>query len=335
MIEKVTEELNQKLYQTNNIEGEKIVVFIDLLGFSDCVGVKENLEGAINKLHNYNTILSTQYNEQKIHPVSCYCKQLKELAESSYVTTFDYFLPASDSVFIASDKAKLDTFVKQLCSFLFRSYNLTSYLYANPDDESEATLQKGMKINYYGKTITTEDVSCPPCLFRGGMSIGECEPLQQIRVVKGNMTQDNCNLVGKAVVEAVDKEKLVSGPRIITTKKLFENCSNDIQKHYLRKLESEDIKEKYKDSKGELYELLWPVAAFIRENGISSEIGNLSEFVKGAYNLYHSKSNESENAKKHYKAFLELLYNSILIFWDNNEEAQETVTNYRKQYSVS
>lgn len=327
-VKETTESIKQNIENMN--ETDNIVVFLDLLGFSECVKTKGNFQAAVSKMENYNTIVGIQFTEQIIHPVGNYPDQIKELAESSYLTTFDYFLPASDSVFIATKKENLNVFVKQLCSFLYKSYSITANKYADPEDETEATLQKGWTFKVGGKTIKTDDIYYSPCLFRGGMAIGECKPLEQVRVVNGQLKNDNCNLVGKAVVEAVHMEKLVNGPRVVVTQSFYSQCDLDIQKHYFRKVE--DIKEKYKEEiEEDIYELLWPASAFIRDNGIQLEVKILDEFVEGAYNLYKSESNKG--AEKHYIAFIELLYNTILTFWDNETKAQDVVRKYRKQYT--
>lgn len=337
---KLVENIAASLEQKNNasMTQEKIVVFLDLLGFS--VAVRDNIQVAASKIDNYNSIIDEQFGDQQIHPVDSYCTELQSLAESSYATTFDYFLPASDSVFIVSDKENLNVFVKQLCSFLLKSYTLTASRYAYPEDKDEVTLHKGRNININEKDVKLNDEIYSPCLFRGGMSIGVCDPFPQYRVVNGKILNDNCNLIGEAVVDAVHLEGIVNGPRVLIEEKYYNMCEEDVKRHYFRQLSDNEIKDEYKNIQDEngnkiiLYELLWPVALFIRRNGIISEIrnnGNLRELIQGSYNLYKSKSNKG--AEQHYKAFIDLLYNSILIYWDNASAAKEYVEKM-KMYDI-
>ena len=76
------------------------------------------------------------------------------------------------------------------------------------------------------------------------------------------------------------------------------------------------------------YELLWPAIAFNRSNGIDKELKELDQMLKGVYNLRKSKSNNG--ADRHYDAFMNLIYNSILTFWENDDKAKNHVDTLKK-----
>ena len=93
---------------------QKVVAYIDLLGFSNCV--MNNPEEAIMMLSHFNTILSTLNFEREVHPSEGYEPSLQGLARRTSNESFEHFMPFSDSVFLAS--ANCSDFVMQLGSFV-------------------------------------------------------------------------------------------------------------------------------------------------------------------------------------------------------------------------
>lgn len=316
---------------------EQIVVFLDLLGFSQCV--EDNIQSAKSKMLNYESTIvqmnTDKYCIQKtLDPVTT--KYLKQ----STAMTFKYFIPASDSIFISSDSnstissdnCDINLFVMQLCKFLYNSYKLTSRNYENPINEQEATDGKQVIYNSQTKQADIGITTYSPCLFRGGISIGECEPLIQNRIINNQLTQDCCNLVGKAVAEAVHIEGIVAGPRVVIRERYYERFDLYVRSHYFRKVMKSELKDNFQKNEETFYELLWPAIVFIRGNGIHSDLNKLDETLKGAYNLWKSKSNAG--AKKHYEAFIEMVYNSILTFWENDDKAKAHVDNLKRKYVI-
>ena len=81
----------------------KIVAFIDLLGTKDRYN-NDIIDEALTPIDSYNAILSQKLNEYLINPPDTYEEELQESAKMRYVDSFDYFLPASDSIFLMSKK---------------------------------------------------------------------------------------------------------------------------------------------------------------------------------------------------------------------------------------
>ena len=251
------------------------------------------------------------------------------MQESSKNTTFKYYIPASDSIFITSEVENVNLFFKQLSYFLLRSYTFTSNRYENPIDEKEATKGEIVSFNSTTKSLEIKEATYSPCLFRGGVSKGVCEPLQQLRIIKNKMRNDCCNLVGQAVANAVHLEGIVKGPRIVVEENVYNLCDDDLKRHYFRQLEETELIE---NTDSAYYELLWPVAEFIRLNGIQLEMRKLDALVKGVYNLWKSKSNEG--AQKHYEAYMDLIYNSIGAYWEDDEKAKTHIDKLKNTYKI-
>ena len=313
---------------------EQIVCFLDLLGFSQCV--EDNIQSAKSKLLNYNSAIYTLKLSEKNSQNISDNKYLK----SSLATTFKYFIPASDSIFISSDINNvvykeiedINLFIMQLCSFLYNSYCFTSGKYENPNNSNEATEGEQIFINSKTKQPEIGTTTYSPCLFRGGLSIGECEEIKQLRIINYQLTEDCCNLAGKAVADAVHLEGIVDGPRIVICEDDYNRFDQNIKQCYFRKIEKKELKEDVQETDKIFYELLWPAIAFFKANGIDQDLKNLDSTLRGAYNLWKSKSNEK--AKKHYKAFIDLIYNSILYFWNHDKKAKKHVTELKNIYII-
>lgn len=295
---------------------DQIVVFLDLLGFTQVIN--DSSESAKSKMDAYESIIIMKKVNYEKSTYQSKDPQSIQLNEPNLATTFKYFIPTSDSIFISSDIDKKDTFILQLCHFLYNSYIVYSNKYENPQDIDEATKGDGLlaKRNY------------SPCLFRGGLSTGDCEPYKQSRIINNKISDDCCNLVGKAVEKAVHLEGIVDGPRIVIRKKDYDNFGNNIKSRYFREIEKNELKNPKVDET--YYELLWPAIMFIKDNGIDREIHNLDSMLKGVYNLRKSKSNNG--ADRHYDAFMNLIYNSILTFWENEDKAKKHVDSLKEKY---
>lgn len=318
---------NSHVYTWESYKEEQIVVFLDLLGFSRATDRKEAVDVSIGKIEDYNTILNQKIDHNKRHPISSYLQELQRVAEQSYITTFNNFIVGSDSVIITSLKENANIFVPQLCHFLYNSYNLHADVFEKNSNREDATIG-----NIIGLSPTFQLVSYKykysPCLFRGGCVVGKAITTNQTRIVDNVAAKDSRNIIGEAVTRAVKMESWLVGPRVLCDKTLYELCDEDIQEHYFRQIPNDEIKLNAKKTKRKiygddiLYEILWMTPMFVNENINGQYIvkdvtmSPICKKLNGAYNLLSSKCNNGE--EKQYIAFINLIRDSSLIFWENN-----------------
>lgn len=276
---------------------EKIVAYLDLLGMSN--RIRSNTEEAIQAYQTYHTILKTKIIDDKIHPPEKYeGKNLKDLAINTSVNSFESFLPFSDSIFISS--SNYQSFLQQLSSFLVDCFIYTSQIYEFPECSSDPTLiVDGTKKEHIW-----------PTLFRGGISIGECIPIQVIGILDKKPNEMPC-LSGKAVVESVNLEHCIKGPRIIFNEATYKKFPDEV-KQYIVNTEKQNI-----------YELLWPGFHYIKTNG-RSELKKFSALFTPAVNLWRFY-NHTEYSE-HYFRFMKLIVQSTKkVFEEESDVAEKTI----------
>ena len=276
------------------------VAYLDLLAFSN--HVRESTPDALMAFENYRTILEQKITDAIVHPPETYpSAELQKLAERDAVNSFNYFLPFSDSVFIASDNP--DLFLKQLGAFILHYFLMTSRVYENPEDTANPTkvtipsLGKGAE----GKlTVSRVEVNWYPTLFRGGIALGDVIPINLLGIVENKPTRI-ANLAGKAVVKAVGLESKIKGPRIIFEKDFYDVLSADTR-NYVMETEVEGI-----------YELLWTAFLYIPGNGITDLNDSRKLFVPSV-NLWNA--NKDTKYAEHYFKFVELVASGTIRFFD-------------------
>jgi len=258
---------------------------------------------------NYTKVLETKIADEERHPSASYSHpSLQNLAMKKAVSSFNYFLPFSDSIFISSDDPNL--FLKQLGSFALTCFTLTSKQYQNPSDPNNPTkvtrrisYQKLIEENWY------------PTVFRGGIAIGEAEVIELSGIVS-NKPKKITNLAGEAVVKAVSLEQKVKGPRIVFEKDLYDKLDPST-KIYTSETEIKDI-----------YELLWPCFIYNLEEGyVYMAIGEFYRLFLPALNLW--KAYNHTPFSEHYFKFVELVVSGTLKVFDaleHKDRAVEQVT---------
>lgn len=284
----------------------QVVAFLDLLAFSN--HVRENTKDALMTFNNYQAILGVKKIDEQIFSSSIKNNPIIEkLAKQNLVSTFNYFLPFSDSIFITSNNPNL--FLKQLGSFILNCFTFTSYHYYNPDDPSNPTI---VKFNTKKETIIENFY---PTLFRGGITLGEVIPIELQGIVNNKLTNVT-NLAGKGVVRAVELEQKIKGPRILFEKDLFDILDQETKSYTIET-----------DVKG-CYELLWTGFHYTMING-DSEINKFDELFIPAMNLW--KANNHLRFSEHYFKFLELVvFGTIKIFdaFGHKEKAFRHIENF-------
>ncbi len=288
---------------------KKIVAFIDLLGFKNYTDY--NIATAHNLLvSNVSFIIEERIRDNESHPPSSYSnKNTRKLSEKNLLTSFEYLLPISDSFFIISPESKADIFVEQLSSFLIKLFYLNMNAY-NKNNNENAT-EVNVKHYYLNKNgINSRNVKefWPPVFFRGGISFGEIILEENFVCIKNYKKNNTVNFVGSAVVSAVELEKIgEKGPRIFCDKNFYCKLSTEKKDKYCVKI---------KDS---IYEILWPIAMFIDENGNKTECNSkFDEILEASYKLWKSFNHRSFGV--HYWEFMKLVIKSIIKYCNNSSE---------------
>lgn len=318
---------NEQTWENNN--NKKIVVFLDLLGFSQATSKKESIDVALTKIQNFNEAINESIADYRSGCIT------GNFFYDIYITSFEYFIPASDSIFIVASEQNANLFVKQLSHFLMRSYDSLSEWFLKNDNINEEIHNYYIGWDEKTKKSVKYKQKISPCLFRGGGCVGTLLTTMQWRRMGNVDSRDSCNLFGEALTRAVKMEGWVTGPRILFAEDIYNLCSTAVKNKYFRQVPIEELKDEYKELKEKiygqkpLYEILWLTPMFVNANiGGQPYWHNeakriIIEKLEGAYNLYSNKSNNG--AKEHYLAFINLIRETSLNYWKNNYNDVETL----------
>jgi hypothetical protein len=297
-----------------------VCAFLDILGFRNYI--TKDLLGASNLIMEYHNVLELTIMAQKLSDANKqHVSQNPELDEAnlqSKFTSFDYFLPFSDSIFIISSNP--DLFVAQVSSFLSKCLTLIEPGLES-DETSEDPFQKGMR------KVTTQKKGQPvinqipvfkwPLLFRGGISYGECHPMKVASILNGQK-EDATILLGESVVEAVQFEGKVkgNGPALMCSKSFFNSLSKSSRK-YLVKVQDH-------------FEVLWPAFRYYdltssRDGGFQHR-KEFDELFEPAVRWWKA-CNHLEHAS-HYYNFIKLIIESTLHYYSLEERSTKDAKRY-------
>lgn len=278
----------------------KVCAYLDLLGFQ--YYISKDLKGALTLLQSYHAIIRTGIFTRRRAPDLIYVdKATVNKTEKVNLNSFEYFLPFSDSIFIQSSSP--DQFIRELSVFLLSAFLFMSkaydyeHLFKDPAEISKFNFDVDKK----GKvTMRWETEYWFPLLFRGGLSFGECQPIE-ISSIINNERRPIVNLVGKAVVEAVQLETSFKGPRLACSKALCDVLSDELEQYIVRTNNN--------------YEILWPAFIFTDDKD-DIEMKLLTEFEKlflPALNLW--KAYNHLDFGIHYYNLLKLIIQGTLHYF--------------------
>ncbi|OQB78871.1 MAG: hypothetical protein BWX88_05032 [Planctomycetes bacterium ADurb.Bin126] len=285
------------------------IAYLDLLGFKSAAG--KGAEFAIQLLQDYYDAVNTALGDAR-QPCPPGCEQLRE---RNLITSFQHFLPLSDSVFIVSADPSLLVF--QLSSFLAACFGQRMNAFAHPrdpdqpdkviDDATEVT-ETVICRGEDGKPIVRKETThWLPVLFRGGITYGEFHLLRNAAIVD-KVRQETRNLAGRDVVEAVGLEErmrespVVKGPRVLCTDAFVSQLSQDARAFVAECLEDRSCQEVY-----------WPMAYFETEPSVTRGIQNgLVEPLQAALNLWKTYMRKEPRTARHYEGFARLLVRSAM-----------------------
>ena len=274
---------------------DKVVIYLDLLGFSNFVN--EDQDGAVEILRNFHDVLRIRRRFEQNQPASSMPDgQLKILAERNASDSFVHLIPMSDSMFIVSEQP--DKVVEQLSTFLS---NCFLYVAANYDSPTNVIQQPftDVRVTASGNVERRHGrENWYPILFRGGISFGKLDVIENEGISYGQEVPFP-NVVGQAVVRAVELEQIgLPGPRILVDGNFVEQLRRPVTK-YLRR-------------RGQVWELLWPGFKYLEDDDERSQSYVFGELFSPAWILW--KHYFGQRPERHYRAFLELIVRSHLAF---------------------
>jgi len=236
---------------------DAVFAYIDLLGFSEYT--RNDLPGAARLLDTHRETLANRLEDARTYATTRIVPA--GIALDNLVTSFDHFLPFSDSIFIAS-KAP-DLFVRQLATFLIQEFRFTGHAYAFPDD---LLRPEEVKIHVAG-TGLKEIENWFPGLWRGGLAYGQIESVPTNGISDGKPISLPL-LVGPPILTAVRLEKSSGqGPRLFCEAGFKDRLTDvEIRRYFV------PVPGKACD------EFLWPIFLFGEGGRPKSEIGSVLPF---------------------------------------------------------
>jgi len=264
------------------------VCYIDLLGFSKLT--ERHVGAGVDLLGDYNDIISSTIDEDKLDDdTEC---TLPDEETSSFL----YFLPMSDSIFITSQSAS--TLVVRVSSFLSSVFMYTGYVYANGAGMIDPREVSVMEVSPDGINRSTQ--LWHPSLFRGGCSYGDVKLLSQYALVNGHPVREHPNLAGPAITAAVNVEKGkkdIKGPRLFCNTSLYERLTRKDREYYIREDHCSGP------------EILWPIAAITDITGSADQL-RLVDIIKSALGLLSAFWDQTYGG--HYIEFFRLVVRSAI-----------------------
>lgn len=268
------------------------IAYLDLLGFKSYT--LDDPEGARQLLDNYDEIINQKLTDARQFPPASYTDpESRNLAQAINVDTFDYFLPFSDSIIVASQRP--DQFIVQLSTFLIGSFEITAEAFRHPEDSTEPA-KVTIKTFSSAGLVGERQAHWYPVLFRGGISSGNVRFTSPTAIVDCAVRRVS-NVSGMPVVNSVGLEKTGKGPRIFCDCNFVESLAGDSRKWFSR---LNDVSR---------YELLWPAFMYHDSNAPHVEINEFETLFGPAAHLWQALNHVPE-AGPHYFEFLKLIIKS-------------------------
>lgn len=323
----------------NEMKSKKCLAFLDILGFSDHIMSKASRaqEGSVEMLASIAHVFQLRLIEHKHRPWSKYSMSLQALAKRGDISSFESFLPMSDSIFIIGHDA--NTFLDQLSSFMCECFRYTSNEYIYPMDKNSperVSVQYLKEFNNKGEMGFDEiETQWYPNIFRAGVSFDEVTFLQVETLIRNenfmseseSKNAKDCNLItglqpilniaGKGVVQAVSLEKDGGkGPKLY------------LDESIIHELNDEHMALVVRDDKG--MHFLWPAYSLIWENDLELELNNeCSEFLLPAINLWTGYKGKPYEC--HYYEFVKLIVDSYIAIARRNG-CEDPVKSFLENY---
>ncbi|MCL4305887.1 hypothetical protein KJZ99_08225 [bacterium] len=278
------------------------VAFLDLLGFKSFV--EEDRQAALQLLLDIQQIAATAVSDAENHPPSSYDNvELARMAGDNQISSFEVFLPISDSIIILSHDPNL--MVRQLSNYLSNCFGLTSHVYAQAKegtDPSVISFPTSRRVEVDKVDVVDEGrTHWYPKLFRGGLSYGSITRIPS-PVYTANKQRDFFNLAGMAYVRATQLEKYEEkGPRLFCAKSFFDQL-DERTRRFVVPTRSDGI-----------FEVLWPAFQFNENSDPEMEKHQFVELYKPVKALSHFYA--KSRVAKHYHQYEVLLARSTIQYF--------------------
>ena len=248
-------------------------------------------------LDNYHSVIDAALRDATSVPQSAaQAPRVAPFQQAHLADSFDEFLPFSDSVFLVSQNA--DMFVQQVSHFLLGAFLTTGHAFAYPESEEDPTAVT------FPVAHPTEDGRSGleqgighwfPTLFRGGVTFGEVVTASVPSVHRG-CRGSVVNLVGPAVIRAVELEASGKGPRLFCDRS-FADRLGDPTRRYLA-------------DAGHAQEILWPAYLYIGDSNPERSVLQFPDIFYPAANLW--KAFNHTPVAEHYYSFVRLVVHATL-----------------------
>jgi hypothetical protein len=289
---------------------DKIIAFIDLLGFKNYL-LKGNPLYAYILLNDFHSALAVKFQDQEL-PQRIGHKITQEKTEflnaAIGITSFDEYLPFSDSVFIASTNP--DLFILQLSSLLLDAFMFTSDAFNRELTAEEITkvTVRYPAVNSDGHVeIKEEEEVRYPILLRGGIVMGEAK-VAEIPAIRDGIKSKNTTLVGPGVVYAYELEELhLKGPRMICDKTFVQSVNDETAKSLILPIEG-----------SQYYEILWPAAYYFDASNDADIKNKIHTLLLQASNLWIAFRHLEYGV--HYYQFVKLIVRSTINYFKNSDK---------------
>lgn len=295
-----------------NGSNARAVAYLDLLGFS--VAARRDPASAIRLLQDYSDSLHMKLRDARGRDEDeSATGEIARLNHLMSVSSFETFLPMSDSVFIVSSFPS--DLVLQLSHFLWDCLQFRWHAFANPENPSSPTSVTTRIIDLAANRTIESAEAWLPVLFRGGISWGQATTVKAFGLKDGEECVGH-NVIGEAVVSAVGLEALkLKGPRVLLSDGFLQKVTSESARQYI--LETPDLPG--------TSELLWPIAAMETANGLEDALNNdLGELIRGALNLlvFHIAD---MSVVPHYHALLALIVRAAIRRFDEEQRIRQWV----------
>lgn len=271
------------------------VAYLDLLGFRHFA--KSNTAAAADVLMAYQAQVDLKRHfPDKSGPDE---EKYKKLIDKWRVTSFRYFLPFSDSIFILSNQPDLfalqiSTFI--LSSFLFHAHGIDDRSRVNPEEVAVRVLD----IDRHGHpSFRTTTRTRFPVLFRGGITHGEAAIGHQ-GIIDDHKDATHLTTLGPAIVEAVSIQETVGhGPFLHCDKAFYDQLQSDFSNFVTKE--------------GDRYNILYPAVHYYGEPDDDIALNGLQEILHPAirYWMHYNHTAQAE----HYFALLKLIVDGTLVYF--------------------
>lgn len=268
---------------------EKLFCFLDVLGFSSLVNGDEYEVGDIfNRLYliSYVAMIDQKIRESRNIP-----SNISNPALKMELSGFENYQWGSDSMFAYGDCKDCDLFISQIAHFIYASFQQHIEYFSN------------LNFSNLKKKV-------PLLLLRGGIALGEVNSVQ-MSAIFNKTPSHTVNVFGKAVLKAISYEKKIKGPRVFFDDAVHSKLCNSDTKEF--------VVHPYDIPNDEIYELLWPMIAFQKDNLIkhkaTNELDALDKLLGTAAYHFETYKSKSDHEKSHIDELVCLILRSAKQFY--------------------